>query len=69
MIRLTRALDKREYLMIIFLTSHGNHVVTPHVNCRVYRSNLYFFTTANRGYFDNLGLISSRKDLECTFHV
>ena len=30
-----RALDKREYLMIIFLISHRNHVVVPHLNCLV----------------------------------
>ena len=30
-----RALDKREYLMIIFLISHRNHDVVPHLNsCR-----------------------------------
>ena len=25
-------LDKREYLMIIVLVSHRNHVVSPHLN-------------------------------------
>ena len=28
----SRALDKREYLMIFFLISHQNYVVTPHLN-------------------------------------
>ena len=34
---LNRALDKKEYLMIILLISHQNHIVTPHQNCLVER--------------------------------
>ena len=29
------ALDKREYLMIMFLISQRNNVVVPHLNCLV----------------------------------
>ena len=28
----TRALDRREYLMIIFVISRQNYVLTPHLN-------------------------------------
>ena len=45
--KLIRALDKWEYLVIIFLISHRNHVVTPHLNRLIKTIQMEVITGSN----------------------